>query len=231
VTAYAEWVLGPSRGATLRHVVTEADPDTGAILARNPFSLAFADRVAFADLGAGIASHSADRAETLGIGGSMANPEGIGAAPLSGRSGPALDPCAALQRRMVLAPGDSVEVLFLLGQADSREAARELILRHRATDPEVTLAEVKQHWADLLGAEVPFIEGPALLPGVHDDFFLPSVSDQSASLFEHCARGLDQAIVLTGENGIPLIGTGDWNDGMNRVARPGAARRSGWAGC
>jgi cyclic beta-1,2-glucan synthetase len=41
VTAYAEWVLGPSRGATARHVITESDPDTGAILARNPFSTGF----------------------------------------------------------------------------------------------------------------------------------------------------------------------------------------------
>ncbi|GAA0306908.1 glucoamylase family protein [Rhodovulum strictum] len=348
VTAYAEWVLGPSRGATQRHVVTEADADTGAILARNPFSTAFADRVAFADLGADTTSRSADRAEILGIGGTLAAPRGIGPAPLSGRTGPALDPCAALQRRIVLAPGDSVEVLFLLGQADSREAARELILRHRATDPEATLAEVKDHWADLLGAvqvtspdramdimlngwllyqtlacriwaragfyqasgaygfrdqlqdgmalaalrpdltrahllraaarqfpegdvqhwwlphsgqgvrtrisddrvwlghavaqyvavsgdagvldeEVPFIEGPALLPGVHDDFFLPSVSDRSASLFEHCARGLDQAIALTGENGMPLIGTGDWNDGMNRVGEAGRGT-SVWLG-
>jgi cyclic beta-1,2-glucan synthetase len=348
VTAYAEWVLGPSRGATLRHVLTEADPETGAILARNPISTDFAGRVAFADLGAGATSHSADRTEILGLGGGMAAPRGIGAAPLSGRTGPALDPCAALQRRIVLAPGDSVEVLFLLGQADSREEARELILRHRATDPEATLAEVKDHWADLLGAvqvnspdramdimlngwllyqtlacriwaragfyqasgaygfrdqlqdgmalaalrpdltrahllraaarqfpegdvqhwwlphsgqgvrtrisddrvwlghcvaqyvavsgdadvldeEVPFIEGPALLPGVHDDFFLPSVSGQSASLFEHCARGLDQAISLTGENGLPLIGTGDWNDGMNRVGEAGRGT-SVWLG-
>ena len=39
----------------------------------------------------------------------------------------------------------------------------------------------------------------------------------TASLFEHCARGLDQCLALTGANGLPLMGTGDWNDGMNRV--------------
>ena len=348
VTAYAEWVLGPSRGATLRHILTEADPKTGAILARNPFSLAFGDRVAFAALGAGSASHSADRSEIFGIGGNMAEPQGIGAAALSGRTGPALDPCAALQRRVVLAPGESVDVLFLLGQADSRAAAQELIQRHRAADPGATLDRVKEYWADLLGSvqvtspdramdimlngwllyqtlacriwaragfyqasgaygfrdqlqdgmalaalrpdltrlhllraaarqfpegdvqhwwlphsgqgvrtrisddrvwlghcvaqyvavsgdegvleeELPFLEGPALLPGAHDDFFLPSVSGQSASLFEHCARGLDQAISLTGANGMPLIGTGDWNDGMNRVGEAGRGT-SVWLG-
>ncbi len=51
VTAYAEWVLGPSRGTTLRHVITGVDAATGAILARNPFTTAFPGRVAFADLG------------------------------------------------------------------------------------------------------------------------------------------------------------------------------------
>src|SRR5690606_33410398 len=62
-----------------------------------------------------------------------------------------------------------------------------------------------------------------------DDFFQPTVSDTTASLFEHCARGLDQAIALTGENGMPLIGTGDWNDGMNRVGEGGQGT-SVWLG-
>ena len=51
----------------------------------------------------------------------------------------------------------------------------------------------------------------------------------TASLFEHCARGLDQAIALTGANGMPLIGTGDWNDGMNRVGEGGQGT-SVWLG-
>lgn len=348
VTAYAEWVLGPSRGATARHVITESDPDTGAILARNPFSTGFPGRVAFADLGAGTGSHCADRAEILGIGGSMAAPRGIGAAPLSGRTGPALDPCAALQRRVTLAPGESMEMLFLLGQADDRAAAQALILRHRAADPAATLAGIRRHWAGLLGAVqvtspdramdillngwllyqtlacriwaragfyqasgaygfrdqlqdgmalaalrpdltrahllraaarqfpegdvqhwwlphsgqgvrtrisddrvwlghavaqyvavsgdaavldevVPFLEGPALLPGAHDAFFVPTVADQGGSLFDHCARALDQAVALTGDNGMPLIGTGDWNDGMNRVGEAGRGT-SVWLG-
>jgi len=348
VTAYAEWVLGPSRGATLRHVVTRVDPETGAILARNPFATAFTGRVAFADLGADTGSRSADRAEILGRGGSLASPAGIGAAPLSGRTGPVLDPCAALQRRVTLAPGETIEVLALLGQAASEDEARTLILRHRSADPSATLDTVRQHWADLLGAVqiqtpdramdimlngwllyqslacriwaragfyqasgaygfrdqlqdgmalaalrpemtrahllraagrqfpegdvqhwwlphsgqgvrtriaddrvwlgfatahyvsvsgdtavldelLPFLEGPALLPGAHDDFFLPTVSSDAASLFEHCARGLDQAVDLTGENGMPLIGTGDWNDGMNRVGEQGQGT-SVWLG-
>ena len=348
VTAYAEWVLGPSRGATARHVITETDPETGAILAHNPFSTAFPGGIAFADMGTGTSSLSADRAEVLGTGGNISAPQGIGDASLSGRTGPALDPCAALQRRLTLAPGEKVEIVVLLGQTENRKAAREVILRHRAADPEVTLADVKRHWADLLGAVqvrspdramdimlngwlqyqtlacriwaragfyqasgaygfrdqlqdgmaltalrpdltrahllraagrqfpegdvqhwwlphsgqgvrtrisddrvwlsyaaaqyvavsgdatvldemIPFLEGPHVPPGAHDDFFLPSVSTEQASLFEHCARGLDQALALTGSNGMPLIGTGDWNDGMNRVGEAGRGT-SVWLG-
>ena len=48
--------------------------------------------------------------------------------------------------------------------------------------------------------------------------------DDPASLFEHCARGLDQCLELTGAHGLPLIGTGDWNDGMNRVGEGGTRR-------
>jgi cyclic beta-1,2-glucan synthetase len=55
------------------------------------------------------------------------------------------------------------------------------------------------------------------------------VADESASLFEHCARGLDQCMELTGEHGLPLIGTGDWNDGMNRVGAHGKGE-SVWLG-
>lgn len=76
---------------------------------------------------------------------------------------------------------------------------------------------------------MPFLHGPALLPGAHDDFAQPAISEDKASLFEHCALALDQAIQLTGENGMPLIGTGDWNDGMNRVGESGKGT-SVWLG-
>ena len=76
---------------------------------------------------------------------------------------------------------------------------------------------------------MPFLQGPPVPPGAHDDFFQPQVSEGTATLFEHCARGLDQAIELTGENGMPLIGTGDWNDGMNRVGEAGRGT-SVWLG-
>jgi cyclic beta-1,2-glucan synthetase len=83
--------------------------------------------------------------------------------------------------------------------------------------------------ASILDEEVPFLQGPPVPAGAHDDFFEPQVSEDTAPLFEHCARGLDQAIELTGDNGMPLIGTGDWNDGMNRVGEGGRGT-SVWLG-
>ena len=78
------------------------------------------------------------------------------------------------------------------------------------------------HYVDVTGDAavldeiVPFLEGAALADGEHEAFFQPTVSAQRASLYEHCARALDVSLSL-GPHGLPLIGTGDWNDGMNRV--------------
>jgi cyclic beta-1,2-glucan synthetase len=76
---------------------------------------------------------------------------------------------------------------------------------------------------------VPFLQGPARRPGAHDDVFLPGPSEESAPLVGHCARGLDQAVAPTGANDMPPLGTGDWNDGMNRVGEGGAGT-SVWLG-
>ncbi|GGO23241.1 glycosyl transferase [Gemmobacter aquaticus] len=340
VTAFAEWVLGTARGVTAPYIVTRTDPATGAILAQNTFSTAFPDRIAFADFGPGCTSLTADRLEFIGLGGSLASPAGLRDAPLSGKTGPALDPCAALQRRVTLRAGETVSLTFLIGQADSDANASALVQRMRALDTEALLGAVSDHWSLQLGAvqvrtpdramdillngwlmyqtlacriwaragfyqasgaygfrdqlqdgmaltfaspamtrahllraaarqfpegdvqhwwlphsgqgvrthisddrvwlgygvgsyvavsgdasildeAVPFLQGPTVPPGAHDDFFQPQTSVETATLFEHCARGLDLAIAKTGENGMPLIGTGDWNDGMNRVGEGG----------
>ena len=81
----------------------------------------------------------------------------------------------------------------------------------------------------ILDELVPFIEGPALRAGEHDSLFQPMTAGDSATVFEHCARGLDQCIALTGGLGLPLIGTGDWNDGMSRVGQGGKGE-SVWLG-
>ncbi|MBK5356084.1 glycosyl transferase [Pseudomonas sp. TH41] len=349
VTAYVEWVLGTSRGASGPFIQTEIDAGSGALLAHNPWSVAFPGRVAFADLGGRQSAWTADRCEFLGRHCGPAAPQALlGRTPLSGACGAGLDPCAALQCFVELRPGESVEVLALLGQAGSTDAAREIVLRYRERDLDEVLAAVKRHWDEVLGAvqvrtpdrtldillngwllyqtlacriwarsafyqasgaygfrdqlqdcmalafacpaqtrshllraaarqfvegdvqhwwlpqtgqgvrtrisddrvwlafvcatyvtssgdckvldeSVPFIQGPKLHADESDAFFQPMPADTSASLFEHCARGLDQCLELTGAQGLPLIGSGDWNDGMNRVGAGGQGE-SVWLG-
>jgi len=73
----------------------------------------------------------------------------------------------------------------------------------------------------VLDEPVSFLEGQALKPGAHDAFFEPNIADVQASLFDHCALALDQGLARLGSHGLPLMGTGDWNDGMNRVGEGG----------
>ena len=70
--------------------------------------------------------------------------------------------------------------------------------------------------------------GPVLHDGESDNFFQPTTTDETASLYEHCARALDQSLA-TGAHGLPLFGTGDWNDGMNCVGAAGRGE-SVWLG-
>ena len=74
----------------------------------------------------------------------------------------------------------------------------------------------------------PFSKGRRCARASVDAFFQPTVSDEQATLFEHCARALDQSLAV-GSHGLPLIGTGDWNDGMNRVGEQGKGE-SIWLG-
>jgi cyclic beta-1,2-glucan synthetase len=348
VTAYVEWVLGPSRGASAFSVVTEIDREVGALLARNPWNTTFGSRVAFADLSGRQTAWTGDRREFLGRNGTLDNPAALtGQVLLSDRVGAGLDPCAALQTPVELEPGGTVEVVFFLGEAATTADAQSLIARYRAADLDAVLREVVRYWDDVLGTVqvktpdrsmdimlnrwllyqtlacrmwarsafyqasgaygfrdqlqdgmalalsrpamtrehllraaarqfvegdvqhwwlppsgqgvrtrtsddrvwlayaaahyvettgdiavldelVPFLEGQPLQSGEHDAYFQPMIAEQGATLFEHCARGLDQSLAV-GEHGLPLIGTGDWNDGMNRVGEMGKGE-SVWLG-
>jgi cyclic beta-1,2-glucan synthetase len=107
-------------------------------------------------------------------------------------------------------------------------------VRTRISDDTVWLANCVSHYVkvtgdrDILDETVPFIEGRGLAPGEHDGFFQPALSEDSASLYEHCARALDRSLP-SGAHGLPLMGTGDWNDGMNRVGEDGKGE-SVWLG-
>ena len=74
----------------------------------------------------------------------------------------------------------------------------------------------------------PWLEGPLLEPGQHEAYFEPAVSTDRDTLFHHAARAID-ASLTAGAQGLPLIGTGDWNDGMNEVGPEGRGE-SVWLG-
>jgi cyclic beta-1,2-glucan synthetase len=107
-------------------------------------------------------------------------------------------------------------------------------VRTRISDDTVWLANCVSHYVkvtgdrDILDEVVPFLEGQSLAPGEHDAFFQPALSEESATLYEHCARALDRSLPH-GAHGLPLMGTGDWNDGMNRVGEGGKGE-SVWLG-
>ena len=107
-------------------------------------------------------------------------------------------------------------------------------VRTRISDDTVWLANCVSQYVkvtedrDILDEIVPFLEGQSLVQGEHDAFFQPALSEESATLYEHCARALDRSLPH-GAHGLPLIGTGDWNDGMNRVGEAGKGE-SVWLG-
>ena len=348
VTAYAEWVLGSSRSASAPYIITEVDSQTGALFARSAWGGEFGGRIAFADLAGRQISCTGDRTEFLGRNGTPERPAALErGGPLSGRVGAGLDPCAALQTSLELRPGARAEIVFFLGQMESREQVRELLGRYRAADLDGILRDVTARWDDVLGAVqittpepamdallnrwllyqtlachfwaraglyqasgaygfrdqlqdvmalsvakrelarehllraaarqftegdvqhwwhppsgrgvrtrisddllwlpytvihfievtgdrtvleevVPFLEGNALAEGQIELYFQPRVSETRATLFEHCARALDRSLFV-GSHGLPLMGTGDWNDGMNRVGPLGKGE-SVWLG-
>jgi len=152
VTAYAEWVLGVERGDSAPFVVTEIDPVTGAMFARNAWNAEFAGRVAFADLGGRQTSCTGDRLEFLGRNACLEHPASLERGrKLSGKTGAGLDPCAALQATVELEPGERTEVVFMLGQGESLDDARSLVERYREMDGGAALLEVSEGWDRVLG--------------------------------------------------------------------------------
>jgi cellobiose phosphorylase len=347
-TGYAEWVLGDLRAKSAMHVVTQVEPGSGALLARNSYNTEFADRVAFFDVDDPTRTVSGDRVEFLGRNGSLRNPAAMNRARLSGKVGASLDPCAAIQVPFELADGQEREIVFRLGAGRNSDDARNLVTRFRGSaaargvlesvwqywkrtlgtvqvetpDPAVNvlangwllyqvlacrvwarsgyyqsggafgfrdqlqdaMALVHsephllrehllrcaarqfregdvQHWwhppsgrgvrtkcsddflwlplatcryvlstgdTGVLDEPVHFIEGRPVNAEEDSYYDLPARSEEAASLYEHCRRAILKGLG-TGEHGLPLMGSGDWNDGMNLVGEHGKGE-SIWLG-
>jgi len=347
-TGYVEWVLGDLRPKTTMHIVTEIDPGSGAVFARNAYNPEFADSVAFFDVDDVTRTISGDRTEFIGRNGTLRNPAALARARLSGKVGAAMDPCTAIQIPFELADGQSREIIFRMGVGRGPEEASRLVLRHRKSGTaraaleavksywKVTLGAVQvttpdssldllangwllyqtlacrlwgrsgyyqsggaygfrdqlqdtmalvhaeprlvrehllrcasrqfvegdvQHWwhpplgrgvrshcsddflwlplatcryvgctgdSDVLAESMPFLEGRAVGAEEESYYDLPIRSREHASLYEHCVRAIERALAF-GEHGLPLIGSGDWNDGMNNVGKRGRGE-SVWLG-
>jgi len=130
-TNYIDLILGVDRHTSAPHLVTDIEEQQGAIFARNSYNNEFADRVAFVSTSEGRCTMTCDRKEFIGRNGSLADPAALRRVGLSGRDGAGLDPCAAIQAQIELAPGEAREIVFLLGQGDSIEQAREINSRFR----------------------------------------------------------------------------------------------------
>jgi cyclic beta-1,2-glucan synthetase len=339
LTAYAEWTLGVLREHTQHQVQTEVEPERCAILARNRFDPSFGGQVAFFAVSEPLAEWTADRREFLGRNGSPEAPAGLGV-PLSGAVGAGRDPCAALRAMLDLAPGESRDIAVLLGAAEGREAALDLLERlgsakaareaieanvHRwrerlsvvsvrtpepsfdllvnrwtlyqalscrmwgrtalyqssgaygfrdqlqdamamvYAEPALAREQIVraagrqflegdvQHWwhphsgrgvrtkfsddlawlpyvaehyvrvtgdAAVLDEAASYLRMRGLLPEEHEVYDMPELSGQLGTVYDHCLRALRRACT-EGPHGLPLIGTGDWNDGMNRVGAEG----------
>jgi cyclic beta-1,2-glucan synthetase len=159
VYAYAEWVLGNNRPRSAPNVVPALDAETGALLASNPYSLDFADRVAFLASDTAAQSVTTDRGEFLGQDGTVEWPQAVTAgAALSGKVEAGLDPCAAMAREVEIPAGGEVSLLWLMGDAGSAEEAGALVARHRARDFDERLADNERTWRgflDTLQVETP----------------------------------------------------------------------------
>ena len=340
ITGYCEWVLGESRPKSLMHVSTELDSDTEAIFARNRYHPEFGARIAFFHSSEKVKTVTGDRTEFLGRNGHLSSPEALYRTNLSGRLGPALDPCAAIHSVIKLESGSEMTVSFLLGVGRDEVDARTLLKRFGSTSSaRLALEEVEdfwrqtlsavqiktpdptadvlangwlvyqtlacrlwarsgsyqsggafgfrdqlqdamallhtapnllrmhllkcasrqfregdaQHWwhppsgrgvrtqisddylwlplatsryvlsvgdTGVLNVRVEFIEGREVKPDEEAYMDLPSSTEETATLYEHCVRAIRHALPL-GANGLPLMGSGDWNDGMNLVGKEG----------
>ncbi|HEY2677808.1 MAG TPA: hypothetical protein VGI65_12630, partial [Steroidobacteraceae bacterium] len=147
ITHYADWMLGNQNNRAAPFIITSIDAKTGALLARNPWTADFSSRIAFMDMAGRQQSYTADRTQFIGRGKSPAEPAALLAGqPLAKRIGGGWDPCGALQTRIALQPGETIELTLFLGEDNSQAAAAALIERYRASDLDAALEEVRDFW-------------------------------------------------------------------------------------
>lgn len=152
-TGYAAWVLGDLKPKTAMYIVTESDPESGALFARNPYNTEMAGRVAFFDADGPNKTFTSDRTEFIGRNGSLQYPAAMSRSRLSGKVGVGIDPCAAIQVSLDLREEEEKEVVFKLGMGKDASDANNIIRKSRG--PGVVhdaLSKVVNYWKDTVEA-------------------------------------------------------------------------------
>ncbi|MCB1243342.1 MAG: cyclic beta 1-2 glucan synthetase [Akkermansiaceae bacterium] len=163
VTGYWEWVLGQWRHSNLMHIVTEVDPASGTLYARNDYNREFAGKTVFVNVNEAARTVTGNRTEFLGRNGTTARPAAMWKDHLSGRTGASLDPCAALQAPFDLAKGQERELVFLLGAGNDAEEAHQLVRRFSGSaGAKLALESVWEFWKQTLGTVHAETPDPAL---------------------------------------------------------------------
>ena len=152
VTSYVEWTLGVMREHTQHQICTAFEAEQAAIFARNTFSPEFADWSAFHAISEPVAAWTGSRYEFLGRNGTAASPAALRpVGRLGGVTGAGMDPCAALQCLIELAPGETREVAILLGAGETDDAARASLARYRDVgEARASVDRAVGQWADRL---------------------------------------------------------------------------------
>jgi cyclic beta-1,2-glucan synthetase len=167
VTFFAEWVLGSIREDEQLHILTTFDEASGALLATEYWNGNHPGDTAFAAASPRPASFSGDRRMFLGRNGSVAKPFALQRANLDHRTGPALDPAAALQVPVILDPGQQTDVVFLLGETTNVEAVRALVSRYSSPEQVAQALESTHRWWDsrlgVLQARTPLLSADFML--------------------------------------------------------------------
>ena len=151
-TGYLEIVLGDVRSKTNMHILSEYDIQNKALLFRNKYNDAFANRVAFFKIiGTSKFSYTADRLKFLGRNRNLCNPLAVSLQDLRGRIGAGHDTCAGLQGKFDLLPGEEREVVFLIGNGEDTPAALKLIQNFSDLNKiSQSLEEVKAYWNEIV---------------------------------------------------------------------------------
>jgi cellobiose phosphorylase len=148
VYGYVEWVLGSTRDTSRLTTTAQWVPELEAAFAQNRHTSA-PNRCSFFRATAKVASATCDRSEFFADFSTRAHPRGVDGS-LSGASGPGLDPCTALEIPITLAARTTIELAFVLGDADDDAKARELARAWASPDRVTeTLARTRRMWDDL----------------------------------------------------------------------------------